>query len=120
MTNIADIFEQNEDITPKQQRLYEIRQNTKILKTELNNQKSYLIQVQDDLIHWADKISTYQNRLEEKLTRKGELIDSHPLINDVTDMALYEDQKIQYETFSDDPKESWELLFNLEEDSLIQ
>ena len=119
MTNIADIFEQNEDITPKQQKLYERRQNTKILKTELNNPKSYLIQDQDALIHWVDKISTYQDRLEDDLTRNGELIDSHPLINEFTDIALYEDRKILYETFSEDPKESWELIFNLEEDSLI-
>ncbi|MEA3514156.1 MAG: hypothetical protein U9R34_01635 [Nanoarchaeota archaeon] len=120
MTNIANVFEQNENKTLEQQRLYERRQNTNILKTELNEQELYLIQTQDSLIRWVDKISTYLDRLEDDLTRNGELIDSHPLINEVTDMSLYEDQKILYETFSDNPKEGWELLFKLEEDSLIQ
>lgn len=120
MTNIENIFEQKENKTPKPQRLYERRQNTNILKTELSNQNSYLIQDQDALIPWVDKISTYLDRLEDDLTRNGELIDSHPLINEVTDMSLYEDQKILYETFSDNPKEGWELLFKLEEDLLIQ
>ena len=97
MTNIENIFEENENITSEQE-------------------ESYLIQVQDDLIHWIDEISTYQDRLEEKLTRDGKLIESYPLINEFTDMALYEDRKILYETFSEDPKESWEEIFNLEED----
>ena len=113
MTDIGNIFEQNEDITPKQQSLYKRRQNTNILKTKLTKQELYLIQKPDNLTTWIDKISTYPDKLGDELIRKGRLIDSYPLMNEFTDMTLYEDQKILYETFSDDPKESWELIFNL-------